>query len=57
MRRPTFRFQARARGHASVLTGPEGGPYGCPCCGEVTLREGGGFELCLRLQPGGRRSR
>ncbi|WP_433011445.1 CPCC family cysteine-rich protein [Kribbella sp. CA-294648] len=23
-----------------------GGPYGCPCCGYLTLGERGGFEIC-----------
>ncbi|AIJ20651.1 CPCC family cysteine-rich protein [Amycolatopsis methanolica] len=22
------------------------GPYACPCCGYLTLRERGGFEIC-----------
>lgn len=23
-----------------------GGPYGCPCCGYLTLDERGGYEIC-----------
>jgi tRNA threonylcarbamoyladenosine biosynthesis protein TsaE len=30
----------------SVVRGPEGGPYACPCCGNLTLPERGGFDIC-----------
>jgi tRNA threonylcarbamoyladenosine biosynthesis protein TsaE len=30
----------------SVVRGPEDGPYPCPCCGNVTLPERGGFDIC-----------
>ena len=30
----------------SVVRGAEGGPYPCPCCGNVTLPERGGFDIC-----------
>jgi tRNA threonylcarbamoyladenosine biosynthesis protein TsaE len=30
----------------SVVRGPDGGPYPCPCCGNVTLPERGAFDIC-----------
>jgi hypothetical protein len=30
----------------SVIAGPAGGPYPCPCCGHRTLVERGAFETC-----------
>ena len=30
----------------SVILAPWAGPYPCPCCGYVTLRERGAFEIC-----------
>jgi cysteine-rich CPCC protein len=35
-----------ALNNASVFAGPEGGPYACPCCGDVTLSERGAYEIC-----------
>ena len=32
--------------NGSVVAGPEGGPYACPCCGEMTLSERGGYLIC-----------
>ena len=29
-----------------VESGPDGGPYRCPCCAAVTLPERGAYELC-----------
>ncbi|MEV4629989.1 CPCC family cysteine-rich protein [Micromonospora sp. NPDC049523] len=26
--------------------GPDNGPYACPCCGYLTLRERGMYEIC-----------
>jgi hypothetical protein len=30
----------------SVVAGPEGGPYRCPCCHHLTLSERGGYDIC-----------
>ncbi|WP_369265271.1 CPCC family cysteine-rich protein [Streptomyces sp. R35] len=30
----------------NITGAPEAGPYQCPCCGYLTLRERGGFEIC-----------
>jgi hypothetical protein len=30
----------------SVSTGADEGPHACPCCGDLTLGERGGFEIC-----------
>ncbi|MEU4773653.1 CPCC family cysteine-rich protein [Micromonospora sp. NPDC023644] len=30
-----------------VRRGPEGGPYGCPCCRCITLDERGMYQICV----------
>jgi hypothetical protein len=30
----------------SVVAGPDGGPYRCPCCYHLTLEERGGYDIC-----------
>jgi hypothetical protein len=30
----------------NVVRGPGGGPYACPCCGYLTLRERGADDIC-----------
>src|SRR5262249_40667658 len=47
----TYRMRPRMRqsavvGFENVISGPDGGPYACPCCGYVTLRTRGGFDIC-----------
>jgi hypothetical protein len=32
--------------NSSVIEGPEGGPYRCPCCRHLTLPERGGYDIC-----------
>lgn len=31
---------------SSIVKGPDGGPFRCPCCRSCTLGERGGFEIC-----------
>ena len=32
--------------YVNVFRSADGGPYGCPCCGYITLDERGGHEIC-----------
>lgn len=45
-RRRWFEQYAQMLEWRSVVAGPDGGPYRCPCCRSVTLAERGGFEIC-----------
>src|SRR5581483_11991082 len=36
----------RDREVVDVVRGPDGGPYSCPCCGYLTLRQRGAFQIC-----------